>query len=121
MRFENKSCGIAPVSRNFREDPGGFLCTSAVWRSRQSGANLSLPKFPANRELLKNLVSKTALFLSTPHISEGKHFSDEKPSREFSGAEQGNIRDLQGFKKRIRDLLIRGAYEAARTFLPGIY
>src|ERR1017187_4308331 len=27
VRFESKSCGIAPVSCNFQRNPGGFLCT----------------------------------------------------------------------------------------------
>src|ERR1017187_6562356 len=28
VRFERKRCGIAPISRNFKSNPGGFLCTS---------------------------------------------------------------------------------------------
>jgi hypothetical protein len=32
---------------------GSFSAVKTCWRSRQSGANLSLPKFPANRESCK--------------------------------------------------------------------
>src|ERR1039458_8867790 len=28
VRFESKSCGIAPISCNSQSNPGGFLCTS---------------------------------------------------------------------------------------------
>src|ERR1035441_894065 len=28
VHFESKRCGIAPISRNFQSNPGGFLCTS---------------------------------------------------------------------------------------------
>src|ERR1017187_10002175 len=28
VHFESKSCGIAPISCNFKSNPGGFLCTS---------------------------------------------------------------------------------------------
>ena len=100
-----------------------FSALQTVWRSGQSGANLSLPKFPANREfnreLWKNRAFKTALFLSNPHISEERHFSGEKPSREFSGAEQGIIRDLQGFTRTDQRFQIRGTYEAARLSCRG--
>src|ERR1035438_5323397 len=91
-----------------------FSATQTAWRSRQSGANLSLPKFPANREFnrefLKDQASKTALLLSNPHISQEKHFSDEKLSREFSGAEQGFIRDLQGFTRSDQGFIEPGTF-----------
>src|ERR1039457_4276941 len=108
------------ISRAIQAD---FSALQTVWRSGQSGANLSLPKCPANREfnreLLKNRAFKTALFLSNPHISEERHFSGEKPSREFSGAEQGIIRDLQGFTRTDQRFQIRGTYEAARLSCRG--
>jgi len=71
-----------------------FSAVQTAWRSRQSGANLSLAKFPANREInrefLKISASKATLFLSKPHISEEKSFSDENSTREFSGDGSGN-------------------------------
>src|ERR1039458_2056664 len=80
---------LRPIRAISQELRAVFSARQTVWRSRQSGANLSLPKFPANREfnreILKNRAFKTALFLSNPHISEERHFSGEKPSREFSG------------------------------------
>jgi hypothetical protein len=109
------------ISRAIQAD---FSALQTVWRSGQSGANLSLPKFPANREFnrefLKNRAFKTALFLSNPHIQRRNHFSGEKPSREFSGAEQGIIRDLQGFTRTDQRFQIRGTYEEARL-LAGTY
>src|ERR1035438_2054854 len=36
VRFERKRCGIAPISRNFKSNPGGFLCTSDCVAERET-------------------------------------------------------------------------------------
>ena len=41
VRFESKSCGIAPVSCNFQRNPGGFLCTPDCVAERE-GFELSV-------------------------------------------------------------------------------
>src|SRR3984893_19506630 len=63
------------------------------WRSRQSGANHSLPKFPANREFNRESCKfwgpKTALLISKLYISEGNKRFRHKP-------EQGICRNVSG-------------------------
>src|ERR1017187_8577427 len=36
VRFERKRCGIARISRNFKSNPGGFLCTSDCVAERKT-------------------------------------------------------------------------------------
>ena len=61
--------------------------------ARESGANHSLPKFPANREFNRESCKfwgpKTALLISKLYISEGNKRSGISPSREFAGMYQG--------------------------------
>ena len=70
-----------------------FSATQTVWRSRQSGANLSLPEFPGNREFNREFwkfwTSKTVLLISKPHISVEKNALTHSPGREFSAMYQG--------------------------------
>jgi hypothetical protein len=79
-----------------------------IWRSRQSGANLSLAKFPANREfnrgILKILTCKTALLISKPDISEGKYLLRCKSEQ---GINRGTIREFQGL---IREFVFPGLF-----------
>jgi hypothetical protein len=88
------------ISREIRAD---ISALQTVWRSRQSGANLSLAKFPANREFnrefLKILPSKTALSFSNLHILQEEHIFCANPSREFSELDQGIKRTYQGFDR----------------------
>src|ERR1039457_5118850 len=88
-----------------RKCPSNFSALQTVWRSRQSGANLSLTKFPANREFnrefLKIMPSKTALSFSNLHILQEKNIFCSNPSREFLGTYQGINRDVSG---NFRDL-----------------
>src|SRR6266446_8369243 len=73
--------------------PLDFSAVQTAWRSRESGANHSLPEFPANRELNREFCkfwgSKTALLISKLYISEGNKRSGISPSREFPGMYQG--------------------------------
>ena len=62
--------------RVFRDKKAStFSAVKTCWRSRQSGANHSLPKFPANREFNRESCKfwgpKTALHISKLYISEG--------------------------------------------------
>src|SRR6266849_4999360 len=70
-----------------------FSAAQTCWRSRESGANHSLPEFPANREFNREFCkfwgSKTALLISKLYISEGNKRSGISPSREFPGMYQG--------------------------------
>jgi hypothetical protein len=87
-----------------------FSATQTAWRSRQSGANLSLTKFPANREFnrefLKILPSKTALSFSNLHILQEKHIFCANPGREFSELYQGIKRTYQGFDRTYQGICV---------------
>ena len=94
---------LRPIRAISQELRAVFSARQTLWRSRQSGANLSLPKFPANREFnrefLKIVPSKTALSFSNLHILQEKHIFCANPSREFSELYQGIKRTYQGFDR----------------------
>jgi hypothetical protein len=98
---EEKFANWRAFREDFNELRREFASVQTAWRSRQSGANLSLPKFPANREFnrefLKIVPSKTALSFSNLHILQEKHIFCSSPSREFSELYQGIKRTDQGF------------------------
>src|ERR1017187_5989229 len=89
---------LRPIRAISQESRAVFSARQTVWRSRQSGANLSLTKFPANREfnreISKNRASKTALLLSNPHISPGETLLRRK-------TEQGIFRSRTGIYQRL--------------------
>ena len=95
-----------------------FSALQTAWRSRQSGANCSPPKFPGNRENNREFwiiwASKTVPFLSKLHISEETPFSGENSSREFSGTDQGIRFSYQGCVQGIflldKNLWNQGSY-----------
>jgi len=49
-QFEGKTYGIAAIFSDSSEMPLDFSAVQTAWRSRESGANPSPAKFPANRE-----------------------------------------------------------------------
>src|SRR6266478_8733701 len=86
------------------------------WRSRQSGANLSLPKFPANREFNREFCKfrapKTALLISKPHISEEEQAFKHKP-------EQGIFRDVSGNRIQLSAMRAAKLLAGAELLKPG--
>jgi hypothetical protein len=85
-----------------------FSATQTEWRCRQSGANLSLPKFPANREFNRESCKfwgpKAALLISKLYISEGNKRSGISPSREFAGMYQGIRIELSAMRAAKRQI-----------------
>src|ERR1039458_10380840 len=64
VRFESKSCGIAPISCNSQSNPGGFLCTSDCVAEGE--------EFEFSVQLI---ASKGATFLSFPRGRSRKLYS----------------------------------------------
>ena len=93
-----------------------FSATQTAWRSRRSGANLSLPKFPANREFnresCKFRAPKTALLISKPHISEEEQAFKHKP-------EQGIFRDVSGNRIQLSAMRAAKLLAGAELLKPG--
>src|ERR1035441_2143506 len=119
---------LRPIRAISQELRAVFSARQTLWRSRQSGANLSPPKFPGNRENNREFsrfyLPKTAPVLSKLHISLGKPFSNQNSSREFSRTYQGISFSYQGVCREsccwvrgyeTRDLLNQGRSRATRV------
>jgi hypothetical protein len=84
-----------PVFRSFLGKQGReFSAVQTAWRSAQSGANLSPPKFPANREEYREFAISCPRichsFLSKLHILLEKISIRLKSDRELTGMYQGS-------------------------------
>src|ERR1039458_10676522 len=84
---------LRPIRAISQELRAVFSARQTLWRSRQSGANLSLPKFPANREFNREF---SKFWPAKPHFySLNCSFGSTNPkasanrNRELTGAYQG--------------------------------
>ena len=86
------------------------------WRSRESGANLSLPEFPANREFNREFCNsgapKSRTVISKPHISEEKQAFRHK-------SEQGICRDVSGNRIQLSAMRAAKLLAEAELLKPG--
>jgi hypothetical protein len=112
---QSQNCG--DFQRFFQDYRRVFSTFQTVWRSRQSGANLSLPKFPANREFNRESCKfwgpKTALLISKLYISEEKQAFRHK-------SEQGICRNVSGNRIQCQILQIIGLCLAENPKVPAV-
>ena len=100
----------------FRQMLLSFSAFQTIWRTRQSGANHSLPEFPANREFNREFCKfwgpKTALLISKLYISEEKQAFRHK-------SEQGICRDVSGNRIQLSAMRAAKLLAEAELLKPG--